>query len=154
MTTAVVEGADGSGLPDSDASPDSAPGVETPRERLARLGPDALGAADLLSVLLGEGAPAGTAAALLEGAGGLRRLSTRTVAELASIPGLGRARAARVLAAFALGRQAGEIRIAPGARFRSGADIFHHYHGRLRDLRKEQFWSVLLDGKNRVLREE
>jgi DNA repair protein RadC len=42
----------------------------------------------------------------------------------------------------------------PGARFRSGADIFQHYHGRMRDLRKEQFWAVLLDGKNRVLREE
>src|SRR5688572_2517492 len=131
---------------------------EGPRERLARLGPDALGAAELVAVLLGTGMQGRSAVEvanlLLERSGGLRRLSTRTVGEIAQSPGLGRARAARLLAAFALGRQVAQVRMAPGARFRSGADIFQHYHGRMRDLRKEQFWAVLLDGKNRVLREE
>ncbi len=131
---------------------------ERPRERLARLGPDALSAAELLGVLLGTGARGRSSVevgqSLLEEAGGLRRLSTRNLPEVAAVRGIGRARAARVMAAFALGRQAGGLRLAPGARFRSGADIFRHYHGRLRDLRKEQFWTVLLDGKNRVLREE
>jgi DNA repair protein RadC len=131
---------------------------ERPRERLARLGPDALSAAELLALLLGTGTRGRSAhevgARLLEATGGLRRLSTRTLREVQGAPGLGAARAARVLAAFALGRQVAGLRLAPGARFRSGADIFRHYHGRLRDLRKEQFWAVLLDGKNRVLREE
>ena len=131
---------------------------ERPRERLARLGPDALSAAELLGVLLGTGARGRSSVevgqSLLEEAGGLRRLSTRNLPEVAAVRGIGRARAARVMAAFALGRQAGGLRLAPGARFRSGAAIFRHYHGRLRDLRKEQFWTVLLDGKNRVLREE
>lgn len=128
------------------------------RERLARLGPDALGTAELVAVLLGTGMQGRSAVEvahlLLEQAGGLRRLSTRTIGEIAECPGLGRARAARVLAAFALGRQVSQVRMNPGARFRSGAEIFQHYHGRLRDLRKEQFWAILLDGKNRVLREE
>jgi DNA repair protein RadC len=131
---------------------------ERPRERLARLGPDALGAAELVAVLLGTGTRGRSAVVvangLLERSGGLRRLSTRTLGEIAGAPGLGRARAARVMAAFALGRQVAGIRLSPGARFRSGADIFQHYHGRMRDLRKEQFWAILLDGKNRVLREE
>jgi DNA repair protein RadC len=131
---------------------------ERPRERLARLGPDALSAAELLGLLLGTGARGRSAVevgqSLLEESGGLRRLSTRILPEVAAVRGIGRARAARVMAAFALGRQAASLRLAPGARFRSGADIFRHYHGRLRDLRKEQFWAVLLDGKNRVLREE
>ena len=134
------------------------PADERPRERLARLGPDALGAAELVAVLLGTGMQGRSAIEvaqqMLEKCGGLRRLSTRNLGEIADSPGLGRARAARVLAAFALGRQVSQIRMNPGARFRSGADIFHHYHGRLRDLRKEQFWTILLDGKNRVLREE
>jgi DNA repair protein RadC len=131
---------------------------DRPRERLARLGPDALAAAELLAVILGTGTRGRTATEvaqrLLEDSGGLRRLSSRTMAEIAGTPGLGTARAARVMAAFALGRQVGQLRIPPGARFRSGADIFRHYHIRLRDLRKEQFWAVLLDGKNRILREE
>jgi DNA repair protein RadC len=134
------------------------PADERPRERLARLGPDALAAAELLALLLGTGTRGRSALEvsqrLLEEAGGLRRLSTRTLHEIAAVPGLGAARAARIMAAFALGRQVSQLRLPPGARFRSGADIFRHYHGRLRDLRKEQFWAVLLDGKNRVLREE
>ncbi len=148
------------------AAPEDLPGgaqvgiplEERPRERLARLGPDALSGAELLAVLLGTGTRGRSAVevaqGLLEAAGGLRRLSTRTVREVAGVPGLGEARAARVLAAFALGRVVSQIRLLPGARFRSGSDIFHHYHGRLRDLRKEQFWAILLDGKNRILREE
>ena len=135
-----------------------APGDERPRERLSRLGVDALSPAELVGVLLGTGTRGASAAqlgqSLLEKSGGLRRLSTRTLREVASMPGLGEARGARVLAAFALGRRVAEVRLAAGARFRTGADIFRHYEARLRDLRKEQFWAVLLDGKNRILREE
>jgi len=134
------------------------PPADRPRERLLRLGPEALSPAELLAVLLGTGTRGATAVEvaqrLLEETGGLRRLSTRTPREIAAVRGLGAARAARVVGAFALGRAVGGIRLQPGARFRSGSDIFRHYHSRLRDLRKEQFWTVLLDGKNRVLREE
>lgn len=155
-TAAAPEGEGGDPAPGGTARGVAA--EERPRERLARLGPEALSAAELLAVLLGTGTRGRSAVevgqGLLEESGGLRRLSTRTVREVAAAHGLGRARAARVLAAFALGRQVSSLWMAPGARFRSGADIFRHYHGRLRDLRKEQFWAVLLDGKNRVMREE
>jgi len=155
-TAETAGAAEGAGLPA--IPPRGVEEEDRPRERLARLGPDALAPAELVAVLLGTGARGRSAVevgqALLEEAGGLRRLSTRTLGELAVVRGIGRARAARVLAAFALGRQASALRMATGARFRSGADIFRHYHGRLRDLRKEQFWAVLLDGKNRVMREE
>ena len=117
------------------------PDDERPRERMGRLGPDALAAAELVALLLGTGMRGESAVEvsqrLLEATGGLRRLSTRTLREVAGVRGLGEARAARILAAFALGRQVSQIRIPPGARFRSGAEIFRHYHGRLRDLRKE-----------------
>jgi len=146
--TAAAEGPAAKGVPDE----------ERPRERLARHGADSLGPAELIAVVLGTGTRGRSAVEvaqrLLEESGGLRRLSTRNLRETASVRGVGAARAARVLAAFALGRQVSGIRIPPGTRFRSGADIFRHYHGRLRDLRKEQFWAVLLDGKNRILREE
>jgi len=144
--------------PGRGATPAFLPIEERPRERLLRLGPDALGGAEALAILLGTGTRGRSAEEVgqevLTRMGGMRRLSTRTVREVAGVPGLGTARAARIVAAFAIGRQVAQLRMSPGTRFRSGADIFRHYHARLRDLRKEQFWSVLLDGKNRVLREE
>jgi DNA repair protein RadC len=41
----------------------------------------------------------------------------------------------------------------PGERFTSSAEVFRHFHERLRDHRKEVFLALLLDGKNRVIRE-
>jgi DNA repair protein RadC len=147
------------------AGPGAVPGAglavppgDRPRERLRALGPEALAPAELLAVILGTGSRGRSAVAvaqsLLEEVGGLRRLGTRTLPELAAVRGIGPARAGRIAAALALGRAAAGQRMEPGARFRSGQEIFRHYHLRLRDLRKEQFWAVLLDGKNRVVREE
>jgi DNA repair protein RadC len=59
----------------------------------------------------------------------------------------------KIRAVGSLFRSWAEERIPAGTRFRSGSDIFQHFHARLRDLKREQFWTVLLDGKNRV-REE
>lgn len=84
--------------------------------------------------------------------GSPRALFTATEPELLS-RGVPR-RSARRLAAIAdLAREWSSERVVPGERFRSGADIFRHYHLTLRDLQKEQFWVVLLDGKNRVKQE-
>lgn len=58
---------------------------------------------------------------------------------------------ARKLAAVAdLAREWTCQRLQSGSRFRSAGDIFRHFHLRLRDIKKEQFWALLLDGKNRV----
>ncbi len=134
------------------------PPEERPREKLLARGPDALSPAEHLALLLGTGVPGSSALEvaqrLLEAVGGLRRLSTRNAREVAAVRGVGEVRATRILAAFALGRAVAGQGLVAGARFRTGADIFRHFHGRLRDLRKEQFWTIILDGKNRVVREE
>lgn len=83
---------------------------ERPRERLWRTGTDALGDDELLGMLLGTGVkhrPAREIAAeLLSSAGGVGGLSRASPRELAQITGVGTARAARVTAAFELGRRA------------------------------------------------
>jgi DNA repair protein RadC len=131
---------------------------DRPRERLLSAGAAALETPDLLAVLLGTGAPGQPAESLardvLEQAGGLRPLAVHTPFELASIRGLGDARAARLLAAFELGRRLVAEPLARGALLRGGADVFRHYHAALRDLRVEQLRAGLLDGKHRVIREE
>ncbi len=131
--------------------------TERPRERLLADGPGALGTAELIALLLGAGTRGRpveqVADALLGEAGGLRGLSARSAEELAALPGVGSARAARVIASVELGRRFATEPLTRGAAFRSSRDIFRHYHARLRDLTFERFLTVLLDGKHRVLRD-
>jgi len=93
-------------------APDEIPSEENerPRERLWRTGTDALGDDELLGMLLGTGvrhrSARDIAGDLLRSAGGIGSLSRATPRELAQISGVGIARAARVTAAFELGRRA------------------------------------------------
>lgn len=133
------------------------PVAQRPRERLLGGDPSLLTDADLLALVLGGGA-AGRSA--LQVAGGLlsrfrslRRLATRMPAELMGIQGIGPARAAAVLAALELGRRLASGRLDPGRTFTSSRDLHDHFGPRMRDLRREIFLALLLDGRNRVLRE-
>src|SRR5213596_2691349 len=85
---------------------------DRPRERFWAVGPAALTGQELLAILLGTGtrgrdalAVAGEVLARAEGS--LRRLAGRPWAEVARVPGVGRAKAARVAAAIELGRRVG-----------------------------------------------
>lgn len=96
------------------ASPTGAdrPGL---REALLAGGPSPLGDGDLLAVFLGTGTAGrpvrALAADILAACGGLRGLLDRDAAELAALPGLGPARAARLVAALELGRRHLEARL-------------------------------------------
>jgi len=113
---------------------------------------------DLLAIVLGGPPPppdpAWCARELVRLHGPLRRLSTRTIHELAGVAGLGPARALRLAAVFALSRRLMEARLEPGATFGSPQQIFEHFHGRLRDHKREMFLVVLLDARHRILRQE
>src|SRR3712207_908864 len=82
---------------------------DRPREKLERLGPAALGDNELLAVVLGSGSRDAGALALantlLARADGLVGLTRSTVFDLQRVEGIGRARAAQVLAAVELGRR-------------------------------------------------
>lgn len=129
-----------------------------PRERILHDGPSALGTDELVALVLGTDAGARGAGRVAEDvlsdAGGLRRLAARTPTEVASVAGVGSARAARLLAALELGRRCAAEPLVRGLPVRASADVFRHFHPALRDLRIEQFRVVLLDGKHRMMREE
>jgi DNA repair protein RadC len=119
----------------------------------------------LAAVLAGEGStspggPAGPPPAwaaawrVLSEFRSLRAAGTASPAELRARAGLSPRAAARLAAAFALGRRAAAEPLRKGLLFRSSRDIFERYHPLLRDARRERFYAVLLDAKNRVLREE
>lgn len=82
---------------------------DRPREKLERLGAGGLGDNELLAVVLGSGSRERNALALanrlIEYAGGLHLLTRKGVQDLRQVAGIGRARAAQVLAAVELGRR-------------------------------------------------
>lgn len=135
------------------------PEAERPREKLLQRGSAALTDAELLALVLRSGDAASGQSALdqarnlLGEFGSLRRLSQAGSAELCRRRGIGPAKAAELLAVFELARRFATTPLAPGERFSSSADVFHHYHERLRDHKRELFLALLLDNKHRVLRE-
>lgn len=130
---------------------------DRPRERLFQLGEEALTDAELLALLLrtggGETAQR-TAARMLRELAGLAGLSRCHADELVRVRGVGPAKAASLLAALELGRRVGGRRLEPGLAIRDPADVFRHFHPRLRRARQECFLVLLLDGRHRMIREE
>lgn len=130
---------------------------ERPRERLVRYGPEALTDGQLLAILLGTGLEGWTAldvgVALLDRHGGLPGLSRLAVKELCTAPGVGQAKAALIKAALEIGKRAIAAPLSTGQRVTSSQDVFRHYRPLMRDLRREVFKAVLLDGKNAIIRD-
>jgi len=136
-----------------------APGrAERPAVRLRRDGEEALAASELISLVLGSGGlepgrALGVARRLLEDAS-LRELALRPIPELTGVRGMNEQLALRLRAALALARRWTVESREEGRQFRSGADFFEFFGAELRDLRKETFFVVLLDQKNRYITHE
>jgi DNA repair protein RadC len=131
------------------------PAEDRPRERLARHGASALANRELVAILLGTGARGASALEVAEGLldAGLRGLAGRSLPDLTRERGLGRAKAARVLAALELGaRIASEGRQA-GATFRTAADAGRFLLPRHGARPVETFGLLALDVRHRLKRE-
>jgi DNA repair protein RadC len=145
------------------------PTEERPRERLASAGARALSPRELLAILIemgtraGPGKPARSALDLAgdllarfsdgSGAGSLRRIMSASVPEVSAVPGIGLAKATKILAAFELGRRAaGEAR-AERDRLSTPHDVYERMKLLMRDLPHEEFHVLLLNTQNHVLRD-
>ncbi|RMD85518.1 MAG: JAB domain-containing protein [Candidatus Dadabacteria bacterium] len=127
-----------------------------PRERLRTAGAAALSDAELIALVLGTGRrgigdASALASFLLERFGGLRRLLTAGLGELARAPGLGSARAAALLAVAEVGRRMASAPLEAGDTLCSSRDVFEHFGPLLADAKRERLYAVLLDTKNRVI---
>ena len=135
------------------------PESDRPRERLLSQGPEPLSDAELLALILRTGNAAdGTTAvdqarSLITRFGDLRSLAAATTTELCQQSGIGPAKAAEIQALFELAKRFVCSDIKPGERFTSSREVFTHFHERLRHRKKEVFISLLLDSKNRLIRE-
>ena len=132
------------------------PAAERPRERLALRGPAGLSAAELIAVVWGTGAAGRSAMELAEAALALHRsvaaLARATDAELAALPGIGPAKAARLTAAFELGRRS--IADWPAGRWtiRSPRDVADRLSVEMGRLEREELRVLALNAKNVVQR--
>ena len=129
---------------------------DRPREKLERLGPGALGDNELLAIVLGSGSREAGALALanqvLAYVDGLYGLTRTDIAELCRVSGIGRARAAQVLAAVELGRRTFVRGPVARPRLQSPRDLALHLLPQYGACPVEQFGLVMLDSKLHILR--
>jgi len=129
---------------------------DRPREKMERLGPSGLGDNELLALVLGSGSRGrhalDVANRLLEEADGLHGLPRLGVGDLRHVHGIGRARAAQVLAAVELGRRTLVRDRADRPRLltpRQMAELLLPQYGAQA---VEQFGILMLDTKSRLIR--
>ncbi len=132
------------------------PTEDRPRERLARLGPEALRDAELVAVLFRTGTREQGAVALAEGLirhfGDLRGLAQASIEELQQVKGVGRVKAIELKAALELGQRLAAHRQPERPRIRSAQDIVDLLMPRFKECETEYFKSILLNTKNEVLK--
>ncbi len=136
------------------------PEADRPREKLLEKGPEALSNAELLAILLRVGDASSGQSALDHGrllmtrfADSFRDLEGASIQEICTIKGIGPAKAAQIKAALEIGKRFAQEDIRQGEAFRSSGDVFHHYREHLGSLKKEEFHVLLLDAKNRKIKD-
>lgn len=133
------------------------PEGERPREKLLKDGAHSLTVAQLLAIILrtGDGGKSALdlAIEILNTFEELRKIEMASLAEFTSIKGMGKAKITQLKAAFELGRRLAEEPFIRGSAFSSGHDVYSYYHGRLKNLKKEVFYCLMLDAKNRILKD-
>ena len=132
------------------------PVSERPRERLARLGAEALSEQELLACVLGRGVAGDSvlvsARRLLAAFGTLRGIAEASVEQLSSVHGIGPAKAVQLKAAIELARR---VALASNGQ-RPVVDSVESAAALLRphllDKHKEHFVALLLDNRHHLIR--
>lgn len=126
---------------------------ERPRDKLLRFGPSYLSTAELIAIMIGSGARfrSGSMSAIQIGQTliakdrSLRALSNSDVLELASLSGMGPAKAARLVSAFELGRRVEADPERERIRVATPEDVAAVFLPLMRDLKREVFKVITLN---------
>ncbi len=130
---------------------------DRPREKLLQKGRAALSDAELLAILLGSGtarlSAVDVAKLVLKAAqNDLNTLARFSVKELMKQKGIGEARAITIVAALELGRRRREADAPARPTITGSRDIYQVIQPYLQDLPHEEFWVILLNRANVVMR--
>lgn len=131
------------------------PETERPRERFIR--GEELTEAELLAIIIRDGTQNESAIELgrrlIARFGDLRTMSTMSVDDLCQVDGIGPAKATQILAAFKLAERMARLSMPEGAQFNNSRAVFERFNPRMRDMKQEMFYSLLLDNKLRLMKE-
>lgn len=130
---------------------------DRPREKLLNLGRSALSDAELIAILLGSGSRELSAVELAKQIlanthNNLAALGKESVKDLMQFKGVGEAKAISIVAALELGRRRGLHELPKQQKISSSRDAFEVFKPKLSDLTVEQFWVMLLNRANKVIK--
>ncbi len=132
---------------------------DRPREKLVRLGAEALSNAELLAILIGSGSPKESAVDLMKRVlndckNNLNTLGKLSLRELCQYNGIGEAKAITILAACELGKRRQREEAEKRESILSAADIYQYMHPRMQDLDVEEAWILLMNQNAKLIRAE
>ncbi len=132
---------------------------DRPREKLMRLGPQALSNAELLAILIGSGSHDESAVDLMKRVladcdNNLNTLGKKTIAELSGgrYKGMGPAKAVTILAACELGKRRQQEKAEERKQLNSAAAIYEYMHPRMQDLSEEEAWVLLMNQNFKLIK--
>lgn len=130
---------------------------ERPREKLIKNGAASLSDAELIAIIIRAGtkkySAIDVARDLINLYGNLSKLASCDVSELQKIKGIGRTKAVQIAAVFELVRRVQAEPYDPSKIIRSPEDVAKYYIPRLRNLRQETFWVLMLNSASQIIRE-
>lgn len=132
---------------------------DRPREKLLLKGTSALSDAELIAILIGSGTANLSAVEvakkiLMHGGNNLNDLAKLSVKDLMKVKGIGEAKAITIIAALELGRRRKETEVDEKPKINSSKDAYDLVKGDLMDLPHEEFWVLLLNRANRVIKKK
>lgn len=129
---------------------------QRPRERLQKYGSAALSDAELLAIILKVGNKQENVIDMshrLISQFGLEHLAQCSLTELQQTKGIGKAKSCEILAVFELAKRANICRFESQI-IKSAKEVFNYFHPKLGNNTQEQFCLLLLDTKNKIIKEE
>jgi DNA repair protein RadC len=130
---------------------------DRPREKLLNKGTSALSDAELVAILLGTGTATISAVELAKRVlqtvdNSLHDLARLSVKDLMKVKGIGEAKAISIIAALELGRRRRDLDPEVKPRITGSRDVFDILQAHLIDIHHEEFWVLLLNRANRVIK--
>ena len=130
---------------------------DRPREKLMRLGADALSNAELMAILIGSGNTKENAVDLMKKVlndcnNNLNTLGKMSIQDLCRYTGIGEAKAITILAACELGKRRQMESPEERPDLGTATRIYNHMHPVLQDKDVEEFWILLMNQNHRLIK--
>ena len=130
---------------------------DRPREKMEKLGTEALSDAELLAILIGKGSAKEDAVSLMKRLladckNNLNTLGKMSIRELCHYNGIGEAKAISILAACELGKRRQMESPEERPDLGTATRIYNHMHPVMQDLDVEEFWVLLMNQHYRLIK--